>query len=138
MTGEWRGDEWGRLNPYLFRSTFLALGGSTRPNCSLCLESDHRDDYCALAKTKAAMVPPTRQSLTRDPYRQSYQDSAQRLSRGKVPKSTICFLWNQGIKGNVRTLTASSGMHVCDVEAITVSSIVVLWPLGPLQLIESR
>ena len=29
MAGEWRGDEWGRLNPYLFSSTFLALGGLT-------------------------------------------------------------------------------------------------------------
>jgi len=77
VAGEWRGDEWGRLNPYLFSSTFLVLGGSTRPNCSLCLESDHRDEDCALAKAKATVVPPPRQSLQREPVRESYRDSTQ-------------------------------------------------------------
>jgi hypothetical protein len=58
MAGEWRGDEWGRLNPYLFSSTFLALGSSQRPNCTLCLEPDHHDDECALAKPKLSYAQP--------------------------------------------------------------------------------
>ena len=53
MAGEWRGEEWGRLNPYLFSSTFLVLGGSHRPNCSLCLEADHREEECSLFKAKS-------------------------------------------------------------------------------------
>jgi hypothetical protein len=50
MAGEWRGEDWGRLNPYLFSSTFLMLGNNWS-NCPLCLESDHRED-CALVKGK--------------------------------------------------------------------------------------
>ena len=94
MVGEWRGDEWGRLNPYLFSSTFLALVAAHRPNCSLCPESDHQEDECALAKGKmaavaAAKLPP---QFPRDPSR----DSGSRAGKGKAPRSTVCFQWNQG------------------------------------------
>ena len=58
MAGKWKGDEWGRLNPYLFSSTFLALGSSHRPNCTLCLEPDHQEDECALAKAKPSSTQP--------------------------------------------------------------------------------
>lgn len=47
MAGDWKGDEWGRLNPYLFSSTFLALGSPCRPSCTLCLEPDHQEDVCS-------------------------------------------------------------------------------------------
>ena len=66
MAGEWKGDEWGRLNPYLYSSTFLTLG-SSRLNCPLCLESDHREEDCALAKGKG--VGTSRQDLGGNPSR---------------------------------------------------------------------
>ena len=53
MAGEW----WGRLNPYLLASTFLALGSNSQPNYSLCLESDHGEEDCALAKGKGPAGP---------------------------------------------------------------------------------
>ena len=93
MAGEWKGDEWGRLNPYLFASTFLAFGGPHRPNCTLCLESDHHEDECALAKAKP--TPPqssSRQSVPRD----SQRENSSRVSKGKSPRSLVCFSWNQG------------------------------------------
>ena len=90
MAGEWRGEEWGRLNPYLFASTFLALGASSRPNCSLCLESDHSEEECALARGKTP-VPP-KQPSPREHYREGYQ----RLPKGRSTRSLMCFAWNQG------------------------------------------
>ena len=94
MVGEWRGDEWGRLNPYLFSSTFLALGGAHRPNCSLCLESDHHEDECALARANpvSAVAPKHLPQSPRDLVR----DSGSRASKGKASRSTVCFQWNQG------------------------------------------
>ena len=94
MAGEWRGDEWGRLNPYLFSSTFMAFGGGHRPNCSLCLESDHHEDECALSKGKSPPGPLPKHSTlgVRDPTR----DSGSRGGKGKSTRSMVCFQWNQG------------------------------------------
>ena len=49
MVGEWQWQGKGRdrLDPYMFTSVFMALGGK-RANCSICLESDHRKEDCAL------------------------------------------------------------------------------------------
>ena len=92
MAGEWQEEAWGRLNPYIFSSTFLASGSSQRPNCSLCLESDHQEEVCALAKAKG-VAPQSRPPS----YREQTRDTAQRGSRGKAPpRSTVCFSWNQG------------------------------------------
>ena len=91
MVGEWREEEWGRLNPYLFSSTFLALGTGNRSSCSLCLESDHKEEDCALAKGKGALPP--KQPASREPY---YRESTIRQSKGKLPCSMACFAWNQG------------------------------------------
>ena len=87
MAGEWRNDEWGRLNPYLFSSTFLALGGAHRPNCSLCLESDHHEDECALARAKQVSVVVPRH-LPQSP-RDLVRDSGSRASKGKASPSTV-------------------------------------------------
>ena len=88
MVGEWKGEEWGRLNPYLFSSTFLALGGPQRVHCSLCMESDHREEECALARESAPKGPPAREQMPRwEPPRQA---------RGKTLRQTACFTWNQG------------------------------------------
>ena len=95
MSGEWQGEAWGRLNPYLFSSTFLACGASQRPNCSLCLECDHQEDDCALAKEKGSTVQCTPQ-LKAHSYWEQMREGVQRGSRGKAPRSTVCFSWNQG------------------------------------------
>ena len=89
MAGEWKGDEWGRLNPYLYSSTFLTLG-SSRLNCPLCLESDHREEDCALAKGKG--VGTSRQP-GRDPYS---REGSGRQPKSKIPRVMACFAWNQG------------------------------------------
>ena len=89
MAGEWKGDEWGRLNPYLYSSTFLTLG-SSRLNCPLCLESDHREEDCALAKGKG--VGTSRQP-GRDPYS---REGSGRQPKSKTPRVMACFAWNQG------------------------------------------
>ena len=90
MVGEWRGDEWGRLNPYLFSSTFMALGGPQRLSCSLCLEADHREEDCALAKTN------TPSGIKQSARKESQQDSDSRLGTKKSPRSSVRFTWNQG------------------------------------------
>ena len=90
MVGEWRGDEWGRLNPYLFSSTFMALGGPQRLRCSLCLEADHREEDCALAKTK---IP---SGIKQSARKESQQDSDSHLGNKKSPRSSVHFTWNQG------------------------------------------
>ena len=41
--------DWSKLNPTLYAVTFLAQSGSGR-NCVLCMESDHSEEDCALAK----------------------------------------------------------------------------------------
>ena len=43
--------DWSKLNPTLYAVTFLAQSGSGR-NCVLCMESDHSEEDCALAKGK--------------------------------------------------------------------------------------
>ena len=87
MVGEWRGDEWGRLNPYLFSSTFMALGGPQRLSCSLCLEADHREENCALAKTKP------RQGSSSQPER---NHSGTVIPAWEVTLVVGVFHWNQG------------------------------------------
>ena len=86
--GEWKGEEWGRLNPYLFSTTFLAFGGSQRTHCSLCMESNHRDEDCALAKEKSPRTPLAREQL--------YRWENPRSVKEKAPRQQACFAWNQG------------------------------------------
>ena len=64
MVRDWNGKEWGRLNSYLFLLTFLALGSPQRVHCSLCMESDHRDEECALVSELALKVLPAREQMS--------------------------------------------------------------------------
>ena len=91
MIGEWRGEAWGRLNPYLFSSTFMSMGGS-RSNCPLCLESDHKEEECALRRAKTSGS--SRQAMPRESYPYPREGSS-RQARVK-PRSMACFAWNQG------------------------------------------
>ena len=84
MSGEWQGEAWGRLNPYLFSSTFLACGASQRPNCSLCLECDHQEGDCALAKEKGSTVQCTPQ-LKAHSYREQMLRSVFPGTKGIAP-----------------------------------------------------
>ena len=92
MAGEWRGDEWGWLNPYLFSSMFLALrGGGGSPSE---LWSLPRVRSSALAKGKMASAVSVKHPMhiPRNPPR----DSGSRAGKGKAPHSTVCLQWNQG------------------------------------------
>ena len=80
----------GKVEPLSLFSTFLAFGNSHRPNCALCLESDHQEEEWALAKAKS-VVPPPKHQVSRDPPR-----DMSRASKGKFPRSMVCFSWNQG------------------------------------------
>ena len=91
MIGEWRGEAWGLLNPYLFSSTFMSMGGS-RSNCPLCLESDHKEEDCALRRAKTSGS--SRQAMPRESYPYPREGSS-RQARVK-PRSMACFAWNQG------------------------------------------
>ena len=94
MAGDWRGEEWGRLNPYLFASTFLALGSSSRPNCSLRLESDHGKEDRALAKGKGPAGP--KQHGPREPQLYREHEGHHQSAKGRSPRPLVCFAWNQG------------------------------------------
>ena len=118
MVGEWRGDEWGRLNPYLFSSTFLAFGGQHRPNCTLCLEPDHQEDDCALAKSKSPYLPVKQSSPRNTPW-----ESTLKSGKGKAPRTTVCFSWNQG---SVPFPIVNIGMSAYAVVGSTRSYTVVL------------
>ena len=114
MAGEWKGDEWGRLNPYLFSSTFLALGSTHWPNCTLCHGPDQ--DECALAKAK----PSSTQSVSKPCDHP--RGSPPRPAKEKIPRFMVCFQWNQGECSF--TFFVSSDMPVCGVEVTTRSCIV--------------
>ena len=126
MAGEWKGDKWGRLNPYLFSSTFLSLGSANHPNCSLCLESDHRDEDCTLAKSKAAVTSTSGQPLSQEPHR----DNGPRFSPGR-------WCVSHGTKASVLTRFGSSSMHMCGVGVITALFTVGHLVPQPLLLIAS-
>lgn len=92
------GDEsadWSRLNPSLYAVTFITQGDRDKSkSCSVCLESDHTEEQCALYS------PPTKSLVS---YRQAAGDrgpgesrGAQALSRGKGSGRLACFAWNQG------------------------------------------
>ena len=98
MAGELQGEARGRLNPYLFSSTFLVSEGSQRPNCSLCLECDHQEKDCALVKENRSAVQCTPPSKAHSYWEQMWEGvkGVQRDSSGKALHSTDCFSWNQG------------------------------------------
>ena len=121
MTGEWRGDEWGRLNPYLFSSTFLAFGNSNRQNCVLCLESDHQEEECALSKAKNVDSLP-KHLITK------YQGIHHGILclgqvKGSLPVQWCAF---PGTRGNAHTPIASSVMSASGAGVIIRSFVVAL------------
>ena len=78
--------DWSRLNSTLYAVTFLAQAGGGK-NCPLCMESDHKEEDCALA-----------QSTPSHAKRSSSEDGSSRrekLDGRKFPRGA-CFLWNQG------------------------------------------
>lgn len=94
MVGEWWGDEWGRLNSYLFSSTFLVFGGHHQPNCTLCLEPYHQEEDCALAKSKSPYFP-VKQSSPHDTPRESTYKAEKRglLVPQSVSQGECAFLY---------------------------------------------
>lgn len=82
--------DWSRLNSTLYAVTFLAQAGAGK-TCPLCLESDHREEECALAKARPALLPkagPSREAAT------TGEPGSGRFGRSKT--RMICFAWNQG------------------------------------------
>ncbi len=69
----------------------LLAQASRGKTCTLCMESDHVEEVCALAPPKAGSsgVVGARSIL-----RQEGGDSGSRLARGKA--KMVCFAWNQG------------------------------------------
>ena len=80
--------DWSKLNPTLYAVTFLAQSGSGR-NCVLCMESDHNEEDCALAKGKVGPL-----ILKTSSSQRSGVEGASRLPKGK--SRMVCFSWNQG------------------------------------------
>ena len=83
--------DWSKLNPTLYAVTFLTQSG-TGKNCVLCMESDHREEDCALSKSKGASSA-VRPSSSRATQRGS-GESSYRPPKGKGQFS--CFAWNKG------------------------------------------
>ena len=77
--------DWSKLNSTLYAVTFLAESGGGK-NCPLCMETDHKEDDCALSLAKPSSS-----------HRGS-SDGASKRERGDARKITrgACFLWNQG------------------------------------------
>ena len=83
--------DWSKLNPTLYAVTFLTQSG-TGKNCVLCMESDHREEDCALSKSKgvsSAVRPSSFRATQRGSGELSY-----RPPKGKGQFS--CFAWNKG------------------------------------------
>ncbi len=70
--------------------SFFAHAGGGR-TCSLCMESDHGDEECALVCYKASSAGGKN---TKPVARQEGTDSSNRFTKGKT--RLICFAWNQG------------------------------------------
>ena len=80
MAGEWRGDDWGWLNP---SSMFVAL--TVRivvPASSPIISPGEGDDGISSVSEVSYAYPP--------------RDSGSRAGKGKAPHSTVCLQWNQG------------------------------------------
>ena len=115
MAGDWKGEEWGRLNPYFISSTFVALGSASWPSCTLCLESDHRDEDCALAKEKSS-TPGTR------PAANLTEMAAPGSEKERLPVPPHV---SRGTRESAFTHTAGSAMPALGAEESTASSTVV-------------
>lgn len=83
--------DWSKLNSTLYAVTFLAQAGTGR-TCPLCLESDHREEECALAKARPTPLP--RAGPSRDTARNAVEPGGNRSTRSRT--HMICFAWNQG------------------------------------------
>ena len=79
---EWRGDEWGRLNPFFVHLPDL---GEQPLQLNCAYESDHQEEHCVLGKGKG--VGSSRQSA-RDPYP---REGPGRLSKSKATQATTSF-----------------------------------------------
>ncbi len=68
-------NDWSKLNSSLYAAAFLAQSGKGK-SCSLCTESDHLEEDCALAPPK---------SSTSSSYggRQTGVEAGSRFARGK-------------------------------------------------------
>jgi len=84
--------DWSKLNLTLYSVTFLAQAGSGK-NCVLCMELDHHEKECALAKAKVGSPIANNSSSSRD-VQQSTAEVTGRFGRGKA--KVVCFAWNQG------------------------------------------
>ncbi len=82
--------DWSQLNSSLYAVTFLAQA-SRGKTCTLCMESDHVEEVCALAPPKAGSSGVVG---ARSIPRQEGGNSGSRLARGKA--KMVCFAWNQG------------------------------------------
>ena len=78
--------DWSKLNQSLYAVTFIAQGERDKATCcTLCLESDHPNERCALYS------PPLKSSVSARKERAPVEMREQ--SRSKRP---ACFAWNQG------------------------------------------
>ncbi len=82
--------DWSKLNSSLYAVSFLAHAGGGK-TCSLCMESDHGDEECALSPSKASG---SGGKHPRPVARQEGAESGNRFAKGKARMT--CFAWNQG------------------------------------------
>lgn len=83
--------DWSKLNSSLYAVTFLAQAGSGK-SCVLCLESDHKEDECTLAKARC--TPAAVKSTTGQPETPRGGSDTARYQEGRARQ--MCFAWNQG------------------------------------------
>ena len=83
--------DWSKLNSTLYAVTFLAQQGSGK-NCILCMESDHREEDCALAKVKSSSSW-QKPNAGRDASLSSAEAGGRRV---KNKAKMVCFSWNEG------------------------------------------
>ena len=92
------GDEkadWSRLNQSLYAVTFIAQGEREKGrSCSVCLESDHSDEHCALYSPPVKLTNTAKRSGAERSPADPREASSQ--SRGKGASRMACFAWNQG------------------------------------------
>ena len=75
--------DWSQLNSTLYAVTFLAQQGNRTRPCTLCMESDHREDECSLGSDDHPM------SVKRD--------GAGHLKEfNGLRQQQVCFTWNEG------------------------------------------
>ena len=105
VAGDDKAKDWSKLNSSLYAVSFLAQSVKAK-SCTLCMEADHGEEDCTLARQKPRDHRPGGSQGFRQPPASSSTSSSNRLPKGR--EGHICYSFNQ-----VTALTRDAATTMC-------------------------